>query len=73
MADISTATLLLLFLPFLLSLAGQGFTAKFTCLFTSVLSLLLSVEPERAALAWIVGMTVALVSLWERIRQRHPV
>ena len=25
MADISTATLLLLFLPFLLSLAGQGF------------------------------------------------
>ena len=73
MADISTATLLLLFLPFLLSLAGQGFMARFTCLLTSVLSLLLVAEPERAALAWIVGMAIALVSVWERIRQRYPV
>jgi hypothetical protein len=69
MAAISTATLLLLFLPFLLSLAGQGFMAKML----SMLSLLLTVEPERAALAWIVGMIIALVSIWERIRQRFPV
>jgi hypothetical protein len=73
MAAISTATLLLLFLPFLLSLAGQGFMAKMLCLLTSMLSLLLTVEPERAALAWIVGMIIALVSIWERIRQRFPV
>ncbi len=71
MTVISTATLLL-FLPFLLSLAGQGFMAKMLSLLTSVLALLLTVEPERAALAWIVGMTIALVSVWERIRQRFP-
>jgi hypothetical protein len=73
MAAISTATLLLLFLPFLLSLAGQGNMAKMICLLTSVLSLLFSIEPGRALLPWVVGMTIALVSVWERIRQRFPV
>ncbi len=73
MADISTAILLLLFLPFLLSLAGQGFMARFICLLTSVLTLLVVAEPDRAVLPWGVGMTVALVSVWERIRQRYPV
>ena len=73
MAAISTATLLLLFLPFLLSLAGQGLMAKYLCLLTSVLALLVVAEPYRAGIPWIAGMTIALVSMWERIRQRFPV
>jgi hypothetical protein len=74
---ITAATLLLSFLPFLLSLAGQGskegFKATMLCLITSTFTLLLSHEPDRAGLAWIAGMALALVSIWERIRQRYPV
>jgi hypothetical protein len=74
---IAAATLLLSFLPFLLSLAGQGskegFKATTLCLITSTFTLLLSHEPDRAGIAWIAGMALALVSIWERIRQRYPV
>jgi hypothetical protein len=70
---IAAATLLLSFLPFLLSLAGQGSKATTLCLITSTFTLLLSAEPDRAGIAWIAGMALALVSIWERIRQRYPV
>jgi hypothetical protein len=70
---ITAATLLLSFLPFLLSLVGQGSKASMLCLITSTFTLLLSHEPDRAGLAWIAGMALALVSIWERIRQRYPV
>ena len=73
---IAAATLLLSFLPFLLSLAGQGSKgskATMLCLITSTFTLLLSHEPDRAGFAWIAGMAVALVSIWERIRRRYPV
>ena len=73
MSAIAAGTLLLLFLPFLLSLAGRGSMAKMICLLTGVLSVLLGVEPGQAMLPWAVGMTIALVSVWERIRERHPV
>ena len=73
MTVITITTLLPLFLPFLLSLAGQGNKAKMLCLLTCSLSLLFAAEPDRAALAWLVGMGIALVSVWERIRQRYPV
>ena len=73
MTAATAGTLLILFLPFLVSLAGQSGMAKMLCLMTSVLALLLSVEEYAAVLPWIIGMLIAGVSVWERIRQRRMV
>ncbi len=73
MTAATAGTLLVLFLPFLLSLAGQGGMAKMLCLMTSVLALLLSVKEYAAVLPWIIGMLIATVSVCERIRQRRMV
>jgi hypothetical protein len=73
MTAATAGTLLVLFLPFLLSLAGQSGMAKMLCLMTSVLGLLLSVEEYGAVLPWVLGMLIAIVSVWERIRQRRMV
>jgi len=67
------ATLLILFLPFLVSLFGQGGMAKMLTLLTSVLALLLSVREYGAVLPSVAGMIIALASVWERIRQRRMV
>jgi hypothetical protein len=69
MTAATAGTLLVLFLPFLLSLAGQGGMAKMLCLVTSVLTLLLSVQEYAAVLPWVLGMIIAGGSVWERIRQ----
>jgi hypothetical protein len=69
----TAGSLLILFLPFLLSLAGQSAVAKTLCLVSSLLALLLSVEEYGAVLPWVMGMIVALVALWERIRRRGMV
>ncbi len=71
MSAATAGMLLVLFLPFLLSLAGQSGMAKILCLMTSVLSLLLSVEEYGAVVPWVLGMMIAGVSVWERIRQRR--
>jgi hypothetical protein len=71
MAGVTLTTLLILFLPFLLSLAGQGGMAKMITLITSILALLLSVEEYGAVLPWVIGMVIASVSVWERIRQHR--
>ena len=71
LASMTTATsawLLLMFLPFLLALAGRAPMPKMLCLVTSLLTLLMSVEPGRSVFPWGVGMILALVSLWERFR-----
>ncbi|SIO49329.1 hypothetical protein SAMN05443247_06419 [Bradyrhizobium erythrophlei] len=73
MTAATARTLLVLFLPFLLSLAGQGGMAKMLCLMTSVLALLLSVKEHAAVLPWSIGMLIATVSVWERIRRRRMV
>ncbi len=65
--------LLVLSLPFLLSLFGRSAMAKTLCLVTSILGMLLSVEPYGAVLPWVVGALIAGVSVWERIRQRRMV
>jgi hypothetical protein len=52
MTAATAGTLLVLFLPFLLSLAGQGGMAKMLCLMTSVLALLLSVKEYAAVPPW---------------------
>lgn len=67
----TAVTLLILFLPFLLSLAGQGGMAKMLCLITTILSLLLSVKEYGAVVPWITGLLISGVSVWERIRQRR--
>jgi hypothetical protein len=42
---VTAGTFLILLLPFLLSLAGKAGTPRVLCLVTSILALLLSVEP----------------------------
>ena len=71
MADASLTTLFILFLPFLISLCGQGGTAKMITLITSILALLLSVQEYGAVLPWVIGMIIASLSVWERIRQHR--
>ena len=71
MADVSLATFFIVFLPFLIALAGRGGMAKMLTLITSVLGLLLSVREYGAVLPWIAGMAIALISVRERIRQRR--
>jgi hypothetical protein len=68
---VAAGTLLLLFLPFLLSLLGRG--ARVFCLAASVFALLMSVEPYGAVMPWVFGMIMAAVTVWERVRQRWPV
>jgi hypothetical protein len=68
---VATSTLLLLFLPFLLSLAGRG--GKALCLLSSVMALLKSVDPYAAVLPWTLGMAIAVISIHARIRQRRSV
>ena len=71
MAGVTLTTLLILFLPFLLSLAGQGGMAKLLTLYTGILALLLRVDVYGAELPWVIGMIIASVSVWERIRQHR--
>ena len=61
--------LLVLFLPFLLSLAAQGGTPKVTCLVTGVLTLLLSEEPDRAVVPWAIGMAISVLAIHARMHQ----
>jgi hypothetical protein len=63
--------LFVLFLPFLLSLFGQSAVAEMLCVVTSILAMLLSVEPYGAGLPWLLGALIAAVSVWERIRRRR--
>ena len=59
--------LLFLFLPFLLSLFGRGRGhPPVLCFFSGVMAVLLTAEPHRAALAWTLGLAIAVVSLRER-------
>ena len=62
----TSAWLVLIFLPFLLALAGRAPMPKMLCLVTSLLTLLASVEPGQAVIPWGIGMVLALVSLWAR-------
>jgi hypothetical protein len=70
MTAVAAGKLLILLLPFLLSLFGKGAMARMLCLVTSILSLLLSVSDFGAVLPWLIGMLIAVVSVWERIRLR---
>jgi hypothetical protein len=64
----SAASLLLFFLPFLLSLLGKTPMPRVLCFVCGVMAMLLSVQPGGAVLPWGLGMIVAVVSVCERIR-----
>ena len=72
MIDMTIGTLLLLYLPFLVSLAGQPGTPKVLCLLSSLLAMLLSVREFGAVLPWCLGIAVAMVSVRERFRRCWP-
>jgi hypothetical protein len=65
--------LLVLMLPFLVSLAGQGGIPKLLCLVFSLLAPLLSAEKYAAVLPWVAGMAVAVISVRERIQRQRIV
>jgi hypothetical protein len=71
MSAVTIGTLLIIFLPFLLSLAGQSSMAKMLCLQSGILGLLLSVREYGAVMPWLLGMIIAIASVSERIRQRR--
>jgi len=71
MLELTTSWILLFFLPFLVSLAGKAPVPRLLCLVTSLLSMLMSVEPGGAVLPWGLGMVIAAVSVRERIRAIH--
>jgi hypothetical protein len=62
MTAVAAGTLLILFLPFLLSFAGRAQMPKVLCLVASLLALLLSVEKYAAALPWSIGMAIAVIA-----------
>ena len=70
MSNVTIGVLLIIFLPFLVSLFGHGSVAKTVALVASMLALLLSVEEYGAVFPWVLGMIVAAVSVWERFRHR---
>ncbi|MDA9403600.1 hypothetical protein [Bradyrhizobium sp. CCBAU 45389] len=55
-------------MPFLLSLASRNGCAIAPCLVTSVFTVLLGEQPQRAVVAWCVGMLIAAVAFRERLR-----
>jgi hypothetical protein len=67
----SALWLLAFFLPFLLSLIGNAPMPWLLCFVTSLLAMLLSVQPGAAVLPWGLGMVIAVVSVRERIRAIH--
>ncbi len=69
MTSVAVGTLVISFWPFLLSLFGKAGEPKILCLFLSLLALLFSADPYRAALAWAIGMAIAVLTLRERFRE----
>ena len=63
--------LLILFMPFLLSLAAKVSTPKVLCFVMSGMALLLSVQPYSSVLPWTLGMAIAVISVRERIRSAY--
>jgi hypothetical protein len=68
MTAATAGVLLLTFMPFLVSLAGRVTQPKVLCFVCSLMALLLSIEPCRAALPWGLGMAIAVIAVRERFR-----
>jgi len=72
MTHMTIGTLLLLYLPFLVSLAGQPGAPKVLCLVSSFLAMLLNMREFGAVLPWCLGIAVAMTSVRERFRHCWP-
>ena len=70
MSTITAGWILLLSLPFLLSLFGRAAMPKMLCLVASLVAALLAVQFYVAVVPWIVGMAIALMSIREGWRRR---
>jgi len=60
------------FTPFVVSLAGKVTQPKALCFVYSLMALMLSVEPHRAVVPWLLGMTIAAIAVRERFRHIWP-
>ena len=66
MTAASAGLLLLIFMPFLISLVGRATQPKVLCFVASLMALLLSLEPCRAMLPWGLGMAIAVIAVRAR-------
>ena len=73
MPSMTASFLLILFLPFLLSLASKAPVAKQMCFMSSLLALLMSVEPYGAVMPWLLGMIIAIIAVVERLRSSNVI
>ncbi len=69
LAALPHLVLLLASIPFVLSLPSGTNKPISLCLVASLFTGLLSSDPERAFLAWLIGMLIAGLALHERFRQ----
>ncbi len=72
MSTLTAGWILLLCLPFLLSLFGKAAMPKMLCLVASLVAALLAVELYAAVVPWTIGMAIALISIREGCRRRGP-
>ena len=63
MSTVTAGFILLLFLPFLLSLFGRTAMPKMLCLVASLIAALLAAKFYVAAVPWLAGMVVAGISV----------
>ena len=70
MSAFAAGMILLLFLPFLLSLLGKAAMPKMLCLVASLVAAMLAVKFYLAVVPWIAGMTIVATSAWAGCRRR---
>jgi hypothetical protein len=70
MSAVTAGMILLLFLPFLLSLLGKAAMPKMLCLVASLVAALLAVKFYLAVVPWVAGMAIAAISVGAGCRRR---
>jgi hypothetical protein len=70
MSTHTAGMILLLFLPFLLSLLGKAAMPKMLCLVASLVAALLAVKFYLAILPWAAGLAIAVISVHAGCRRR---
>jgi hypothetical protein len=73
MTAATAGAILLLFLPFLLSLVGKATIPKVLCLVASLIAALLAVKFYLAIVPWLIGMVMAAISVREALCGRSTV
>jgi hypothetical protein len=73
MSTVTAGMILLLLLPFLLSLLGKAAMPKMLCLVASLVAALLAVKFYFAVVPWFAGMAIAAISVWAGWRGRGAI